>query len=102
MEEMERICFELICNVGDARSSFIESIHEAKKGDFEKARERMKSGQESFSKGHHVHADLISKEANGNTSMISLLLIHAEDQLMSAETFKILSEEFIELYERLS
>ena len=30
-----------------------------------------------------------------------MLLMHAEDQLMSAESFRILAEEFIELYKRM-
>ena len=31
----------------------------------------------------------------------SLILVHAEDQLMSAESFKIIAEEMIASYERI-
>lgn len=30
-----------------------------------------------------------------------MLLMHAEDQLMGAETFRIVAEDFIDVYERL-
>ena len=50
-----------------------------------------------FVDGHHAHASLIQKEAAGEKSEFSLLLMHAEDQLMTTETLKIVAEEFIEL-----
>ena len=31
----------------------------------------------------------------------SLILIHAEDQLMQAETFRVIAEDFIDVYEKL-
>ena len=80
---------------------FIEAIQEAKEGRLNEARAMIEEGQKIFVEGHHAHAELIQKEANGEMPTIGLLLIHAEDQLMSAESFKILSEEFIDLYERL-
>ena len=100
MEEMEKICFELICNVGDARSSFIQAIHAAKAGDFEEAQKLVDAGEESFLNGHKVHGELIQKEAGGDDMHISLLLIHAEDQMMSAEGFRILCGEFIDVYKK--
>lgn len=100
--DMEQTCFELICHVGDARSSFIQAIQAAKKGQFAEANELIASGQAAFNRGHGVHAKLIQAEAEGGNSTVSLLLVHAEDQLMSAETFKILCQEFIEIYQRLN
>ena len=51
-----------------------------------------------FVEGHHAHASLIQQEAAGEKSEFSLLLMHAEDQLMTTETLKIVAEEFIEIY----
>jgi PTS system cellobiose-specific IIA component len=99
-EQMEVICFELISTAGDARSSYIEAIQAAGEGNFDEAERLMKQGREAFSKGHEVHADLLTREANGNAET-SLLLIHAEDQMMSAESFGILAEQFIDLYKKL-
>lgn len=100
MEGMELICFQIISAVGMARSSFIEAIEFAKT-DFEQAEAAMKEGDEYFLQGHHAHASLIQKEANNEKIDFSLILMHAEDQLMSAETFKILAQQFIDLYQSL-
>ena len=39
--------------------------------------------------------------AEGTLGQVSLLLVHAEDQLMSAEDFSILSERIVQLEQRL-
>ena len=57
-------------------------------------------GQE-FVKGHEAHAGLIQKEANGEKVVPNILLMHAEDQLMSAETIKMMALEIIKLNQRL-
>ena len=44
---------------------------------------------------------MIQKEASGNRVEVVLLLLHAEDQLMSAENFKIIAEKFIALNKKL-
>jgi len=102
MNELELICFEIISNVGVARSSYINAIDEAGKGNIDKANQNIKEGTESFLLGHHAHAKLIQKEAAGEEVKVSLLLLHAEDQLMSAESFKIVAMKFIAVYQELS
>ena len=71
----------------------------AEKGDFDEARAKIKEGEESFVKGHEAHTSLIQKEACGEKTVPTILLIHAEDQLMSAETIKTLIQEIILLIE---
>lgn len=101
MEGMELISFQIISAVGTARSMYIEAIQEAKKGNFERAEELIKEGSEIFVQGHHAHSELIQQEASGNTVVPSLMLLHAEDQLMSADGFKIIAQEFIEVYKNV-
>ncbi len=100
MEGLELIAFQIISAVGTARSSYIEAIQEAKKGNFEGAEKLIAEGDEVFVEGHDAHAKLLQEEANGN-SVVSLLILHAEDQLMSAEGFKTIAQEFIDLYKRV-
>lgn len=101
MEGIEMVCFEIITEVGNARSLYIEAIQEAKEGSFDRAEELMKEGRAAFANGHHAHADLAQKEAEGEPAQSCLLLMHAEDQLMSAEAFGILAREFIDVYKKI-
>lgn len=101
MEGMELQCFQIISAVGMARSSYIEAIQAAKKGNFDEAHRMIAEGEQSFIQGHGAHAEMIQQEASGNKVEPCLLLIHAEDQLMSAEAFKIIAEEMIQSYQRI-
>jgi PTS system cellobiose-specific IIA component len=101
MERMDLLSFQIISTVGTARSMYIEAIQAAKNGNFKGAEELINEGTVLFTQGHHAHAGLIQQEASGEKTEFSLLLMHAEDLLMSAEAFRILSEEFIDLYKRL-
>ena len=100
-EGLEMICFQIISNVGSARSSYIEAIQKAKQGDFEGAEASMEAGRQLFLVGHEAHFELLQKEAQGQAVGGSLILVHAEDQLMSAEGFKIIAEEMIDSYKRI-
>ena len=100
MDELEMIAFKIISGVGTARSCYIEAVHASKAGDYEQA-ERL-IADESFVVGHEAHASLLTKEANeGQGSAVTLLILHAEDQLMSAEAFKIIAQEFIDAHKRI-
>ena len=82
MEGLQMLCLQIISNVGLARSSYIEAISKAREKDFQGANECMTLG----------------KEGENLSISATVLLIHAEDQLMSAEGFKIIAEELIENY----
>ena len=65
MDNYELICFQMISNVGMAKSNFIEAIREARNGEFEKANALIDEGSKTFNVGHQVHAELLEKMAKG-------------------------------------
>lgn len=99
-EDLEMAAMQIISNVGAARSNYIEAIQEAKKGNYEAAEQLIAEGDEVFAEGHDAHLKLLQQEAEGK-SVVMLLILHAEDQLMSAEGFKIIANELIDVYKRL-
>lgn len=98
MEGMELVSFSIIAAVGTAKSMYIQAIAEAKAGNFEEADSLIAEGSKTFLEGHKAHSGLIQREASGEQLTFSLLLMHAEDQLMNTETTKLLAQEIIELY----
>lgn len=102
MEELELKCFEIITNVGSAKSCYIEAIALAKEGKFDEAKALIAEGAEVFLIGHKAHYELIQRDAETGDVPVNLILMHAEDQLMNADGFKIIATEFVELYEKLA
>lgn len=102
MEGLEQISFEMISYNGAARSAFVEAIQAAKQGEFTQAENLMADGNDKLGQGHRVHARLLQQEASGESSEINLLLVHAEDLMMSAETLKIVADEMVTIHRRLA
>ena len=97
MGELERVAFQIIAAVGEARSCYVEAIHAAKEHDFGRAQELMDKGEQEFYRGHDAHTGLSQREAGGDPIAMNLMLAHAEDQLMSAETFRAVAVELIDM-----
>lgn len=98
----EVMCLQMITSAGEAKSNYMEALEAAKEKDYAKAEELIKSGSQCFVKGHMMHSDLIQKECSGEKVIMTLLLTHVEDQMSSAETIKILVEQLIEVYKKIS
>lgn len=102
MEELEIICFQLITNAGGAKSKYMEAVQLAKTGKYEEAENAIKEGDKLMHEGHKTHTDLIQSEAAGEGIEMTLILTHAEDQMMASETFKVMAEEIVELYKKVN
>jgi len=102
MDEMELICFQIITAAGSAKSNYIGAMQKAREGLYEEAEAMIAEGDKMLTEGHHPHADLVAKEASGENVQMGLILTHAEDQMATAEVFKVMAEEMIELYKKIN
>ncbi|WP_425446435.1 PTS lactose/cellobiose transporter subunit IIA [Dethiothermospora halolimnae] len=100
--ELEQIIFKIITYSGNAKSSFMEAIQHAKKGEIDKLKNSIESGEEDLKLAHKEQTKLIQNEADGGKVETSLLLIHAQDHLMNAITIKDLAMEIVELYKKIT
>lgn len=96
--DIEVIAMELVGNAGEARSLAFEALNEAKKGNFDKAQELLEQSKEASLKAHHTQTELICNEADGNKVEIGLLMVHAQDHLMTSILARELITELIEIY----
>lgn len=94
----EQLIFTIIANSGEAKSSAMEAIRYAKNKQFKEADEAIKTAYDSFVKIHQVQTDMIVKEVNGEKQPMSLLMVHAQDHLMTTMVFIDLAKEFIDVY----
>ncbi|GAA3628848.1 PTS lactose/cellobiose transporter subunit IIA [Lactobacillus hamsteri] len=91
----------LIANGGNAKSLAFEAVKLAKKGDIEGAREKLKESDKSLVEAHNSQTDMLTKEAQGDHMHVTLLVVHSQDHLMNAITFRDMAGEMVDLYEKL-
>lgn len=92
MELEEEKIFQLISFSGTARSFVYEAFQRCQEENYEEADKCMKDAKEQLLLAHNVQTSLIQEEAKGNKYEVNILLIHAQDHLMTS----ILAEELIE------
>lgn len=99
--EQENFCLTLITYAGNGRAHAFAALEAAKSGQFALAEEEMAKSEQELGKAHRVQTQLLAGEAQGVGMSPSLLLVHAQDQLMTAISERTLLRELINLYRRL-
>jgi PTS system cellobiose-specific IIA component len=101
-EELGQISFMIITFAGTAKSDAMLAIYAAKDGKFDEAKLKLEEAEKNIIEAEKQHADLVQQEAAGTEIKIPLLLMHAEDQLLSTQTIILMAEEFVSLYKRIT
>ena len=96
IEKVSQLAMEMITYAGMAKSNYLLALKDYKAG--KEALKKIEDGAIEFTKAHEVHSQILTDEMEKLEPQVSLLLVHAEDQLMGAETLKILVEELIDIY----
>ncbi|MCM3156656.1 PTS lactose/cellobiose transporter subunit IIA [Bacillus subtilis] len=94
----EQISFQLILHSGNARSCIIQSLRAYKEGNKDEADALIAKAEQDLSAAHDIHFQMIQKESGGEAQAFSLLLMHAEDHLMSTLSMKELVKEMLDLF----
>lgn len=97
-----QVIMELIMYGGDAKSNAMEAIQAAKDRDFELANTKISEAEASLLKAHHSQTKMLTEEAQGNKTEVTLLMVHGQDHLMTSMAFTDLAKEFVEVYKRMN
>lgn len=100
-EELEEVVMGLIINSGQARSLACGALKMAKQGDFESAKAMMDQSRLALNEAHLVQTKLIEGDQGEGKMKVSLVLVHAQDHLMTSMLARELVTELIELHEKL-
>ncbi len=98
-EKVLELSFSIIAVAGDAKNVAMEAIKEAKQGNIETAKELIVQSRQGLVEAHKFQTQLIHAEANGEKTEMSVILVHAQDHLMTSMTFQQMAAEMVDLYE---
>ncbi|MFB2905275.1 PTS N,N'-diacetylchitobiose transporter subunit IIA [Aeromonas jandaei] len=99
--ELEEVVMGLIINSGQARSLAYDALNKAKEGDFVQAWEIIAESRQALNEAHLVQTKLIESDQGEGKIKINLVLVHAQDHLMTSMLARELVTEIIELHEKI-
>ncbi|WP_376766376.1 PTS lactose/cellobiose transporter subunit IIA [Thermoactinomyces mirandus] len=99
--ELEQEIFKIILHSGNARGFAYEALDAAEGFAFDRAEKLIRQAEEELGKAHQLQTQLIQAELNGNLPDKTLLLIHAQDHLMTAMSEQKLIERMIRMIKKL-
>ena len=91
----------LLCQVGEARSSFMEAMRVARKGEFKKAETFLKSGDQALVDVHKSQTSLIGFDEGAGKVTMTLILTHIQDHIMTTMLCRELAEEIVAIHYQL-
>lgn len=97
--KFENEIFELISHTGEARANIFNSLEESRVKNLAKSEEFMKLADEKMVEAHNMQTRLIQEDIQADGIDVSLLMVHAQDQLMTAMSEQYLVKKMIEMYD---
>lgn len=97
MEGYELLSFTIISNVGSAKSKVMESMELARGYQFSEAQQAIEEANLFLQEGEKAHFSLITKDTQEKEPTINLLVVHAEDQLMTTVCLRDLAVELLQI-----
>ncbi len=101
VNDLEEVVMGLIINSGQARSLAYTALKQAKQGDFTTAKATMEQSRVALNEAHRVQTQLIESDEGEGKMKVSLVLVHAQDHLMTSMLARELVAELIELHEKV-
>ena len=99
--ERMAVVMGLIMHGGNAKGQAFQTIQFAKAGQFDEAGETLAAANHELKEAHDVQTDMLTKEAQDEHNEVDLYMVHGQDHLMNAITFRDMAVELIALRKRV-
>lgn len=96
--DIENISMSIILQAGNAKKYLYEALKHARNAEFEQIETKMRLVSEELLKAHKLQTKLIQEDTKGELEDLPILLVHAQDHLMSVMSERSLVEEMIAMY----
>ncbi|MHB9146257.1 MAG: PTS lactose/cellobiose transporter subunit IIA [Symbiobacteriia bacterium] len=98
--DVEQVAMEIIANAGAGKSKVYQALEVGIDGDLAQARDLISSAQEDVNRSHEVWHQVLTAFAEGEGPEPNLLIMHAMDIMIAAETELELARHVLRLAER--
>ena len=81
---------------------FIEAFDAMREGHYELAEQKLQESNEEFLKAHQAQTNLLQEYAGGKEVEVEIIMVHAQDHLMTTMTLREVALEMLELYKKVN
>lgn len=96
------IHFQIIASAGEARSRALKALEQAETGAFEEATKLAAEARDLLCKAHSMELEMLKAEAQGESSEMNIISVHAQDHISMATVMVDNAEREIRLYKRIN
>ncbi|WP_449458222.1 PTS cellobiose transporter subunit IIA [Streptococcus suis] len=100
-EELQMAAFGIILSSGNARSVIHEAFAAMREGDYDKAEEFLEAANADMLEAHHSQTGLLQEYASGTEVKVEIIMVHAQDHLMTTMTLREVALEMLALYRKV-
>lgn len=100
-DDLQVVAFEIILHSGDARTIVHEGIDLMNQGKFEEAEKKMEDANNELLEAHKSQTKLLQDYANGDEIIMEVIMVHAQDHLMTTMTLREMAIEFLKMYKQI-
>ncbi len=102
MMDLEEAVMGIIVNAGQSRSLCFEALRQAKQSQFSEADALLQEANTFAKEAHAVQTRLIEADEGEGKTKMTLVMVHAQDHLMTSILAKELITELVDLYKQNS
>ena len=101
-DELQVVAFEIILHSGDSRTMIHEAFSLMREGKYEEAEIKLNKSNEELLEAHKAQTKLLQDYAGGEEINMEIIMIHAQDHLMTTMTLKEVAIELLEVYKQVN
>lgn len=99
-EELQQVAFEIILHSGSARTKVHEAFGAMRQGENFKAEKLLEEANQELLLAHKSQTNLLQEYAGGEKIDMEIIMVHAQDHLMTTMTLREVAIEMNYLYQR--
>lgn len=99
-EKTQLVAFNIILHSGTARTNIHEAMELMRESKFEEADRKLEEANDELVLAHQAQTDLLQEFSRGTTIEIQIIMVHAQDHLMTTMTLQEVAKEMEYLYKK--
>ena len=101
-ENLLVVSFDIILHSGNAITMLLEAFELMHEGEFLEAEKKLDDANNELMEAHKAQTSLLQDYVNGEEIVMEVIIVHAEDHLMTTMVLREMAVEMLHVYREMS